>query len=58
MFTKAGLSAELLLVLRVDARSRLPVSTATCLLTILKQSQMSNFPALLQGLPTQFLEEA
>ena len=33
MFMKAGLSAELLLVLRVDARSRLPVSTATCLLT-------------------------
>ena len=33
----AGLSAELLLVLHVDAHSRLPVSTLTSLLTILQK---------------------
>ena len=56
---KAGLSAALLLVLRVDARSRLPVSTATSFIYyIVEESQASSFPALLQGLPTQFLEEA
>ena len=55
---KAGLSAELLLVLRVDARNRSPVSTATSLLTLVEESQASSFPVLLQGLPTQFLEEA
>ena len=56
---KVGLSSELLLVLRVDARSRLPVSTANELVDYLvEESQANSFPALLQGLPTQFLEEA
>ena len=46
---KTGLSAELLLVLRVDEHSRLPVSTATCLLTSCRRESGEQLSCALAG---------